>query len=242
MQSGGIRTMQPNWAVRHQGPWMARFFGKLVLDILPAALASVIGGFLFTQYHSGHTPPPQLVDVQPASPEMMAMVRDEHALIINYLKTQMAAEQRRDQAEDAATARAAEEARAAADAKLGDALFASQTMAQQSAPTAAPAPPKVASARRKAPAVLAAVPHAPLAIAEADSPANDATAATVAPGEARQPDVLLDNPLVAGTLNIKDHVVAATRHVVSVIGEMFASVGGSIGGVMSGSRQFNSAS
>ncbi len=129
MQSGRIGTMQPNWAVRHQGPWLARFFGKLVLDILPAALASVIGGFLFTQYHSGHSTPPQLVDVQPASPEMMAMVRDEHALIINYLKTQMAAEQRRDQAEDAATARAAEEARAAADAKLADALFGSQTMA-----------------------------------------------------------------------------------------------------------------
>ena len=134
MQSSGVGTMQPNWTVRHQGPWLARFLGKLVLDILPAALASVIGGFLFTQYHSGHTTPPQLVDVQPASPEMMAMVRDEHALIINYLKVQMAAEQRRDQAEDAATARAAQEARAAADAKLADALFASQTVAQQSAP------------------------------------------------------------------------------------------------------------
>jgi hypothetical protein len=234
--------MQPNWAVRHQGPWLARFFGKLVLDILPAALASVIGGFLFTQYHSGHTTPPQLVDVQPASPEMMAMVRDEHALIINYLKTQMAAEQRRDQAEDAATARAAQQARAAADAKLADALFGSQTMAQQSAATAAPAPLKIGPAHRKAPAIIAAAPHAPLTIAEADPPANDVTTATVAPGEAREPDALLDNPLVAGTLNIKDHVVAATRHVVSVIGDMFASVGSSIGGMMPGGRQFDSAS
>ena len=133
MQSSAIRTMQPNWAAPHHGPWLARFFGKLALDILPAALASVIGGFLFTQYHFVHTAQPQLVDVQPAPPEMMAMVRDEHALIINYLKAQMAAEQRRDQAEDAATARAAEEARATADAKLADALFASQTqtIAQQ---------------------------------------------------------------------------------------------------------------
>ena len=168
------------------------------------------------------------------------MVRDEHALIINYLKVQMAAEQRRDQAEDAATARAAQEARAAADAKLADALFASQAVAQQSVAAVAPAPSK--PAHRKAPAVLAAAPHAPLAIADADPPANDATAATIAPGEAREPDALLDNPLVAGTLDIKDHVVAATRHVVSVIGEMFASVGGSIGGAVSGSRQFNSAS
>ena len=161
MQSSAIRTMQPNWAAPRQGPWLARFFGKLVLDILPAALASVIGGFLFTQYHVVHTAQPQLVDVQPASPEMMAMVRDEHALIINYLKAQMAAEQRRDQAEDAATARAAEEARAAADAKLADSLIASQTqaMAQQSAPAVATALPKVASARRKASAVSAAEPQ-----------------------------------------------------------------------------------
>ena len=244
MQSSAIRTMQPNWAAPRQEPWLARFFGKLVLDILPAALASVIGGFLFTQYHVVHTAQPQLVDVQPASPEMMAMVRDEHALIINYLKAQMAAEQRRDQADDAATARAAEEARAAADAKLADALIASQTqaMAQQSAPAAAPALPKVASAHRRTPAVLAAAPHAPLAIAEADPPANDAAAATVAPGEAREPNLLLANPLVAKTLDIKDHVVAATRHVVSVIGGMFASVGDRIGGAVSGNQQFNSAS
>jgi hypothetical protein len=240
MQSSAIRTMQPNWAAPHHGPWLPRFFGKLVLDILPAALASVIGGFLFTQYHFVHTAQPQPVDVQPAPPEMMAMVRDEHALIINYLKAQTAAEQRRDQAEDAATARAAEEARATADAKLADALFASQTqkIAQQSAPAAAPLP-KVASVHRRAPVVLAAAPHAPLAIAEADPPAN---AAIVAPSEAHDPDSLLANPLVAKTLDIKDHVVAATRHVVSVIGGMFASVGDSIGGAVSGNRQFNSAS
>ena len=29
-------------------PLLVRFFSKLVLDILPAALASVIGGFLFS--------------------------------------------------------------------------------------------------------------------------------------------------------------------------------------------------
>ena len=72
------------------------------------------------------------------------MVRDEHALIMNYLKAQMAAEQRRDQAEDAATARAAEEARAAADAKLADALFASQRRwRSRTPPAAAPALAKV---------------------------------------------------------------------------------------------------
>lgn len=237
MQCGTTRIEAPTGA-----PWLAGFLGKLVLDVLPAALASLIAGFLFTQYHFGHAAPSQLVDVQPASPEMMAMVRDEHALIVNYLKAQMAAEQRRDQAEDAATARAAAEARAAADPKLADALFASQAAAEQSAAAAAPVTPKAAPVHRKAPAVLAAVPHAPLTIAQADPLPNDT--APAAPGEAiaREPGTLFANPLVAKTLDIKDHVVAATRHVVSVIGEMFASVGDSIGGAMSGNRQFNSAS
>ncbi len=242
MSLSGIRTMQQNWVTRTEAPWLARFLGKLALDILPAALASLIGGFLFTQYHFGHAAPPQLVDVQPASPEMMAMVRDEHALIMNYLKTQMAAEKRRDLAEDADTARAAAEARAAADAKLADVLFASQATAQQSAASAVP--PKAAHAHAKPAAVLAAAPHAPLTIAQANPVQNDAVAADAASREnaAREPDALLDNPFVAKTLDIKDHVVAATRRVVSVIGEMFASVGDSIGGAMSGSRQFNSAS
>ncbi|MFZ3310886.1 MAG: hypothetical protein WA280_16110, partial [Xanthobacteraceae bacterium] len=104
MQGSETRTMQPNRLMRSQAPWLARLGGKIVLEVVPAALASVIGGFLFTQYHLGHAAP-QLVAVQPASPEMMAMVRDEHALMMDYLKAQVAAEQRRHAAEDAATAR-----------------------------------------------------------------------------------------------------------------------------------------
>jgi len=242
MQGSGIGMTQPNWVTRIEAPWLARFVGKLTLDILPAALASLIGGFLFTQYHLGHTAPPQLVDVQPASPEMMAMVRDEHSLIMNYLKAQMAAEQRRDQAEDAANARATAEAHAAADAKLADAMLASQATAEQSA--TAVVPPKAPPAHRKPSAILAGAPHAPLVIAQADAPSNDVLAATGAPGGAvaRDSDSLLANPVVAKTLDLKDHVVAATRHIVSIIGKMFASVGDSIGGAMSGGRQFSSAS
>ena len=247
MSQSAIRVMQRNWVTRTEPAWLARFLGKLVLDILPAALASVIGGFLFTQYHSGYAAPPRLVDVQPASPEMMAMVRDEHALIVSYLKAQMAAERRRDLAEDADTARAAAEARAAADAKLADALFAPPATAQQSA--AAAVPRKAPPARAKPAVILATAPHVPLTIvpltiAQANPVQNGAVAASGASRDdaPREPHALLDNPLVAGTLDIKDHVVAATRHVVSVIGAMFASVGDSIGGAMSGSRQFNSAS
>ena len=182
MPPSGIRVMQQNCVTRTEAPWLARFLGKLVLDILPAALASVIGGFLFTQYHFGLAAArPAAEQAAPASAEMMAMVRDEHALIVNYLKAQTAAEKRRDLAEDADTARAAAAARAAADAKLADALFASQAAAQQSAAPAVQA--KAAAAHPKPPAALAAAPHAPLAIAQAGPTQNDAVAAGVAPGE-----------------------------------------------------------
>ncbi len=236
MQASGIRMLQQNWAAGPEVPWLARILGKFVLDILPAALASVIGGFLFTQYHLGQMRMPQPAADQgaPASVEMVAMVRDEHALIMNYLKAQMAAEKSRDVADDAAAARAAADAQTAAAAKLAEALRASQAAAQPSA-----APMAKPHAHPKPPVAIAAAPHAPLVIAQSDQNPNDALAPDVAPGEAIARD---PNSLLAKTLDVKDHVVAATRRVVSVIGDMFASVGDSIGGAVSGSRQFNSAS
>lgn len=238
MPESGIRTMQPNFVARLDAPWFMRFAGKVVLDVLPAALASVIGGFLFTQYHLGHAAPPPLVAVQPASPEMMAMIRDEHALITDYLKAQLAAEKRRDAADDAASARAATEAHAAADAKLADAMVASQTVEQASAAPVAAA--KVAPVHRKPPASLAPAPHAPLAIVQANQPVPAPHADTMAPDDRLASD---PNSLLAKTLDLKDHVVAATHQVVSAIGDVFNSLGGSISGVMSSSaRPFSPAS
>lgn len=239
MQVSGIRMMQPKAVAGPDGPWLARFAGKVVLDVLPAALASVIGGFLFTQYHFGHAAAPPLVAVQPASPEMMAMVRDEHALIMSYLNAQMSAEKRRDAAEDAATARAVAQAQASADAKLADALMASQAAERTSAQpvTVAKVVPAV---HRRPPGSVATAVHAPLAIAQA----NQADPMAVAEAEGTDDRLARDpNSLLAKTLDLKDHVVAATRHVVSSIGDIFSSVGGSIGGVMSSAgRPFNSAS
>jgi hypothetical protein len=231
--------IQPNAVGAPGAPWLARFAGKVVLDVLPAALASVIGGFLFTQYHFDHTAAPQLVAVQPASPEMMAMVRDEHALIMNYLKAQTAAEQRRDAAEDAATAHAVAQAHASADAKLADALMVSQE-AQRASVQPVTVAKVVPSVHRKPPASLTPAVHAPLAIAQANQAPPMAVAEAQGADDrlARDPDSLL-----AKTLDLKDHVVAATRHVVSAIGDLVSSVGGSIGGVMSSAaRPFNSAS
>ena len=81
-----------------------RFFSKFAFDILPAALASVIGGFLFTQWHNVPARPVKPAAVQEAPAEQMReamrMVRDEHSLIVDYLKSQQVA------AEQAETARA----------------------------------------------------------------------------------------------------------------------------------------
>jgi hypothetical protein len=235
MQPSGIfhsgRIMQRDFMARADMPLLARFLGKFVLDILPAALASVIGGFLFTQYQAGHPVARAATEqVTPASAEMMAMVRDEHAMMMDYLKSQMAAEQNRDAAEDAASARAA--ADAAADTQQAN------TLSEAAVPVRPIAASQPTPGRIKKPfPVAAAAPSAPLVIAQADPGADQDD--TVAPGDrlARDP-----NSLLAKTLDLKDHVVAATRHVVAAIGDVFASVGESIGAAMPGVRQFNSAS
>ena len=112
-----VGTMQAG-SIRQEIPLLARFIAKLIVDALPAAMASVIGGFLITQYQVSHQAPrPAAGQVAPASAEMMALVRDEHSMIVDYLKTQMAAEKSRHVAEDQAEARAAANARLAAAAE-----------------------------------------------------------------------------------------------------------------------------
>jgi hypothetical protein len=232
----------------HGAPLLARFVGKFVLDIMPAALASVIGGFLFTQYQFGHTPAkPVLEQVTPASAEMMALVRDEHAMIINYLKTQMAAEKSRVAVQDADLARAQE------DSKLADAKApTAQTVAILDAKIPALAQPDANAAPRRtaavaatkpivwqhakpqmaqaAPSVPTPMPRPPIAIAQAD-PSQDAS-----PSDrlASDPDSLLGK-----ALDLKDHVVAGARHAVSAIGDMFSTVGGALNPQASLPRQFD---
>jgi hypothetical protein len=227
------REYQPlprGWTASRQLVVLTRFAGKIVHDVLPAALASVIGGFLFTQYQFGHNavPRPATEAVVPASAEMMALVRDEHAVIVDYLKAQMAAEKSRLAAADADAARGTEvqttDTKPIADAKAAEAPI--RHIA------AAAAAPKSAAPHPKPPAVVAAVPHAPLVIAEA----QQTSAAAPADRLARDPDSLL-----AKALDAKDHMVAATLGAVSAIGNMFASVGERIVGPAS-ARPFNAAS
>jgi len=246
---------QHQWTNRKHMPLLARFGSKLVLDILPAALASVIGGILFTHFQiSRMASPPAAEQVTPASAEVLALVRDEHDAIIGYLKSQMAAEKNRLAAQDAETARAVADAKAekekaaadlaAAETKLTEVKLAS-IGASRSAPVAV-MQTKIALPRAK-PATPAASGRAPLMIAQVSqqqagqqsAQPEQAVAQNEAPSDrlARDPDSLL-----AKTLDLKDQVVAATRHAVTAIGDVFASVGERFGGAGSSpnSRQFSS--
>jgi len=216
--AGGNKAMQPAAypAVYPRGPWLVRVLGKVVIDIMPGALASLIGTLVIAQYQFAHPAAPQLVAVQPASTETMARLRDEHAMIMDYLKSQMAVEQSRNSAEDAASTSAA------ADAKLANEKLAAEVLARlaDTAPVAKPVSP-----RPKATAAVAAAPQAPLVIAQIPPEPDDNPAQT---------DRLASDPnsLLAKTLDLKDHVVAATGHVVSAIGDVFASLGDRIGGMV----------
>jgi hypothetical protein len=52
------------------------------------------GWGLLLSYQWGHTADPPLLKVTPASPEMMQLLRNEHRLIANMVKLQIASEQR----------------------------------------------------------------------------------------------------------------------------------------------------
>jgi hypothetical protein len=104
-------------------PFLSRFFSKLLYGMLPAAIASVVGGMLFSHYSRSSIAVPAVAIGTPASVEMMQMVRDEHALLVSYLqeytearqRTNFAAEQEmlRSKAAERAAMIAAREARAA---------------------------------------------------------------------------------------------------------------------------------
>ena len=207
-----------NLAPKQDAPLLKRFVGKLIVDVLPATFVSVLGGVIIAQYQLNHASVSRAATEQvvPASAEMMQLVRDEHAVIIDYLKTQMAAEKNRHAAEDAA----------AADARLA--------ATEPPAPAAAPLPApravatavivKPAPARTKVASAPALPSHAPLQLAQADQSVSAAPAADPAPES---------KSLLTRTVEIKDHVVGATLHAVSAIGSIpswIASMGDRVGG------------
>jgi hypothetical protein len=67
-------------------PLLLRFCSKLLYELLPATIASVVGGLLFSHYAKTPVATPAAAMTAPANAEMIQMVRDEHALFIDYLK------------------------------------------------------------------------------------------------------------------------------------------------------------
>ncbi len=208
--------------MQYDVPLILRFLSKLVLDILPAALASVIGGFLFTQYHSGHNAAdkPKLVQVTPASEEMMRLVRDEHAVIVDFLKAQTAAEKTKQ------ASQRDEQVKAIADAaKANAAAFNARQLAEAAPmPRPAPARSKMLPATRVAAATPVSAPAAvgqPLDLAAAPPPAAE---------RRRDPD-----SLIGKAAEFKDNVVSATRKVVATIADIPSWI------VSMGDRSTNSA-
>lgn len=242
--AGQCATTTEKPAVRPTAPWLKRFVAKFALDVLPAAMASVIGTLLLSHYgFSRPTPAPAPAAVSivtqpaPASSEMVAMVRDEHTLLMNYLQSQIAAQRSRHAAEDAASARAVAEAKAAAEIKAAEIAASADAAAQRNVTVAAvkSVHPKAAATPAGTGTTASVAVSAPLVIAQAQ------------PAPVERTDRLAQDPnsLLAKTLDIKDHVVdhvvTVTQGVISVIGDAVTSVGQRIGGALSpGPQQFSS--
>lgn len=198
-------------------PVLLRLLDKLVVEVLPAALASAIGAFLFAHYQferADRLAAPALA-AAPASSEMLQLVRDEHAMIREFVVAEQAAE--RSQIADAA------DARAAADAK-----------------------PAIAPARRTSVALVAEKPAArhgkPIIVAAAATAGTPAATAELTPvvtaGVAQDasltppaPPVPAHASLVSRTLAVPGQIVGVTLHAVMAIGGIPSWIGHRVGAV-----------
>ncbi|MBV1699249.1 MAG: hypothetical protein KGQ47_12980 [Hyphomicrobiales bacterium] len=187
-----------------------RFVTKLIQDMLPGALASLVGGFLLAHYGVSRPVEPAAMQAPAASVAMMSVLRDEHALVADFLKAETAGEKQRAQAAAQAStdeAVAAEPNRAAAESPV---IAASR-------PQAAVAPVSGAATHGKAPVVVASL--RPLVIAPPLG--SEGAVPTTGRGSAFFTEV------------IKDRVVAATQRAVAAIGGIpswFGAIGDRIGG------------
>ena len=149
---------------------------------------------------------------------MMQLVRDEHAAMASYLKAQVTAEKDRLEAKDAAAA--AEAAGNPATTAAATAPGSATVAAVESKPFAPPVQePAHVQTTAAAPAMPS--PPIPLVIAQAE------------PGDGALPPADHPNPLLAATINVKDHVVATTQHAFAVIGGIpswIVALGGRISG------------
>jgi hypothetical protein len=232
MRQGAIslrRAMQPGPG---EVPALVRFLGKFVLEVLPAALASVIGAFLFAHYQFG-TPEASTAasaaatEAVPASAAMMQLVRQEHAMIRDFLLAEQAAEEKRVAAADAADANAVADAQIAAAAR--QALLAEiveKPVAQIAGKPVAEKPvvkrnkgAVVANAAtgRSSSAPAAQLPSVVIAATQQDPAAMPASPPPPRPS------------FVSRTLALPGHAVAVTLHAVASIGGIPSWIGHHVG-------------
>jgi hypothetical protein len=202
-------------------PRLVRLLGSFVLEVLPAALASLIGGLLFVHYQFSRPAmaPEVAAAASPASPEMVQLVRHEHALLRQFLAAQEAVQQRQIAA-DAENARAQAVARLpVAKGHAGVALAAAKPVPPRHSATTAPLAVSAAPAPAPGPAAVV--------IARAQQIPGPASVAGPAPAAAPVHDELA---LIADTLAVKDQVVGAALHTVKVIGGIPLWIGHRLGG------------
>jgi hypothetical protein len=193
---------------------LKRLFDKIVQDALPAGLASVLGGLLLTYLPIGHVAHQTTVKVTQASPQMMQLLRDEHGLIVDFVKEQAATEKSRGGADQ-------EPQRAVSEAVAPAATQTPLPPLPHPNPVAAATASKPATLRNKNPMVATATPAAPAS----------------APDTAAPPAARTDDSLLAKTIGIKDRVVSATQHAVSATFGAIPSWFGSLGDRMGGEGQ-----
>jgi hypothetical protein len=192
---------------------LKRLVDKIVKDALPAGLASILGGLLLTHFQLDRVPQPTTVKVTQASPEMMQLLRDEHGLIIDFVREQVASEKSRGSADQSG--------QRVTEASAPPAVQVAPSPVQRPIPVVALAAPKPAAPRSKNQVVVASLPAPALAQAQPADPVPQAAART-------------DDSLLAKTIGIKDQVVSVTQRAVSatigVIPSWFGSLGDRIGG------------
>jgi hypothetical protein len=192
---------------------LKRLVDKIVKDALPAGLASILGGLLLTHFQLDRVPQPTTVKVTQASPEMMQLLRDEHGLIIDFVREQVASEKSRGSADQSG--------QRVTEASAPPAVQVAPSPVQRPIPVVALAAPNPAAPRSKNQVVGASLPAPALAQAQPADPVPQAAPRT-------------DDSLLAKTIGIKDQVVSVTQRAVSatigVIPSWFGSLGDRIGG------------
>ncbi len=66
--------------------FQSRVFSKVFDELLPAATVSVLGAFLINKYARPTEPPPQPVAAAAANAELVLLLREQQALLADYLK------------------------------------------------------------------------------------------------------------------------------------------------------------